>query len=160
MVGRRCSLLVLAFTALGLAPRAAAAHPLHTTLTELTEDRSRGVARAVVRVFAEDFASASSRAARGAAADVAAMAYLRSTLAFEDRTGRSLPLTSCGTRRTGDLLWVCVEVAAPGGLSSLRIRNAVLTDLFADQVNVVQGTVNGARRSLLFTRGDRSKSVQ
>ena len=62
-------------------------------------------------------------------------------------------------RRTADLVWVCVEARSPAGLAPLSVRNAVMCDLFDDQVNVVQGTIGGSRRSLLFTRGDRAKRL-
>ena len=91
--------------------------------------------------------------------DAAAFAYVSSTFSFTDRTGRILSMQSCGTRRTSDLVWVCVEARSPAGLTPLSVRNAVMCDLFDDQVNVVQGTVGRARRSLLFTKGDRAKPL-
>ena len=45
------------------------------------------------------------------------------------------------------------------GLPALAIANRVLCDVWADQVNVVQATIAGSRRSLLFTKGDGRKSV-
>jgi len=35
----------------------------------------------------------------------------------------------------------------------------MLSELFDDQVNVVQGTIAGVRRSLLFTKGDAAKYI-
>lgn len=160
---RRAIVLAVALTG-ALAPDAHA-HPLHTTLTELTEDRSRGTVRAVIRVFADDFGTAVARHARGrslapgAAWDAAAFAYVASTFTVADRAGRGVALRSCGVRRTGELLWICVEGATPVRLTALTVRNAVLTDLFDDQVNVVQAVMDGARRSVLFTRGDRAKTL-
>jgi hypothetical protein len=130
---------------------ALSAHPLHTTMTELTEDRAHGTVRATIRVFADDFAKA-----RGQRPE---FAYVTSSFSFTDRSGRQLALRSCGTRSTGELLWICVEAISSAGLSALKVRNAMLSDLFDDQVNVVQGTVAGARRSLLFTKGDRPKPL-
>lgn len=136
------------------------AHPLHTTITELTEDRAKGTVRAMVRVFADDFGTVVARRSRGAPlSDANAFAYVSNTFSFIDRTGRVLSVQSCGIRRTADLVWVCMEARAPSGLAPLSVRNAVMCDLFDDQVNVVQGTVSGARRSLLFTKGDRAKPL-
>lgn len=160
---RRALLIGLALAAAHT--RDARAHPLHTTLTELTEDRARGTVRATIRVFADDFGTAVARHARprtlapGAAWDAAAYAYVASAFTVAQRSGRVLALRSCGIRRTGEVLWVCVETTSATGLAPLTVRNAVLTDLFADQVNVVQATVAGARRSVLFTRGDRAKAL-
>jgi hypothetical protein len=133
--------MVIALLALALM-----AHPLHTTMTELTEDRTHGTVRATIRVFADDFGKA-----RGTKPE---LAYVSSTFAFTDRNGRQLVLRSCGTRSTGELLWICIEATSADGLAALRVRNGMLSDLFDDQVNVVQGSVAGARRSLLFTKGD------
>ena len=145
--------------------RPAQAHPLHSTITELTEDRAGGVVRATIRVFADDFGTAVARSARGRALttspqwDAAALAYVVSVFGFTDRNGRALPMRACGTRRTADLLWICVEATSAGGLAPLAVRNALLCDLFDDQVNVIQGAVAGVRRSILFTKGDRAKAL-
>jgi len=42
----------------------------------------------------------------------------------------------------------------------LQVRNVMLCELYEDQVNVVQSTVAGARRSLLFVRGDPFKPLR
>ena len=117
----------------------AVAHPLHTTLTEVTE--SRGMVRATIRVFADDYEK--SRVA--------------ASFAFVDASGKALPMTSCGVRRAGDVYFVCIEAAH--GMDGLRLRASMLHDLYEDQVNVVQATVRGARRSLLFVRGDGVKAL-
>ncbi len=115
------------------------AHPLHTTLTEVSE--SRGVVRATIRVFADDYAKA----------------RVAASFAFVDGSGKALPMTSCGVRHAGDVYFVCVE--AVHSLDGLRLRAAMLHDLYEDQVNVVQATVRGSRRSLLFVRGDGAKAL-
>jgi len=145
----------------------ASAHPLHSTITELVLDPSRGTVRATVRVFADDLRSAVARAAHGgtlpptgAAWDAAVVAYATSAIALQDASGRAVPLRSCGLRRTGDLLWVCLEGGVARDVRTLQLRNTMLCELYEDQVNVVQGVVGGTRRSLLFVRGDRFKALQ
>ena len=143
----------------------ALAHPLHSTITEMTEDRSRGLVRATIRVFADDFGTSLARFSRGAGApmspqwNAAALGYVSSVFSIAGKSGPALPLRSCGVTRTGDLLWICIEAASPAGLAGVQVRNAMLCDLFEDQVNVVQSTFGGSRHSLLFTRGDRPKSL-
>ena len=152
--------------ALGLtAPRLAYAHPLHSTITEVTEDRAHGTVRATIRVFADDFSTAVTHSVRGRPLsagpqwDAAALAYVASVFGFTDASGRPVAVHSCGTRRTADLLWICVEAPSTGGLAPLKVRNAILCDLFDDQVNVVQATSGGSRRSVLFTKGDKAKPL-
>ncbi len=55
------ALLLSAALAIGPA-NGIAAHPLHTTMAEVTIDRPRGTLRVVVRVFADDFGTAARRA--------------------------------------------------------------------------------------------------
>lgn len=143
------------------------AHPLHTTLTELTVDSARHVVRVVVRAFSDDLGAAMARRSPGhapqpggAAWDTAAFAYATSAFTIADHTGRPLTLRGCGIRRTGDLLWLCMETESRTGATGLQLRDAVLTEVYDDQVNIVQVTIAGARRSLLFTRGDGLKRIQ
>jgi hypothetical protein len=149
------------------ARRTLGAHPLHSTITELVEDRAHGVVRATIRVFADDFGTAVARMAKGrvspasgAAWDAAVAAYSSAAFGLQDAQGRPIATRSCGVKRTGDLLWLCLEAPTTQPLATLRVRNAVLCDLFEDQVNVVQATVASERRSLLFVRGDSYKTVR
>ena len=134
---------------------ALAAHPLHTTLTQLAYRDADRTVEVTVRVFADDFRAALARDVT----DSAAAAYLRSTLTLTDRAGRPLAVVWCGMKRTGDLLWLCLRAPAPRGLSGLRVRVAVLFDRYDDQINIVQAIFEGRRVVLLFTRGDASKPL-
>jgi hypothetical protein len=125
-----------------------AAHPLHTTMTELTVDEARHSVRGIVRVFADDVADPSR-----------ADTYVARTLAIASRSSR-VALAPCGVRRQGDVLFVCVEGTFGGPARELRMSNALLCDRYSDQVNVVQVTIGRERRSLLFTRGDAAKALQ
>lgn len=134
-------------------------HPLHTTLTAITYDATSHQVTAVVRTFASDFSTAVARRAGRAppeddrVSDSASFAYLVTAFTVADRDGHPLPLAWCGSRRTGDVLWLCVRAAAPGGLSGLRLVNRALMELFADQVNIVMADYGGRSESMLFTKG-------
>ena len=137
------------------------AHPLHTTLMDITVDASRNTMRAVVRIFADDIALVlSKRAGRTAAAvptDAEASEYVLTHFAVVDASSTAIPSRACGVRRSGDLLWVCVEAGVDR--RSVKIKDAVLCELYADQVNIVQISGTGESRSLLFTRGDGAKTL-
>jgi hypothetical protein len=147
------------------APIASAAHPLHTTLTEVRVDATTHTVRLMVRVFADDFGTALARHMRvasppvGRAWDDAAISYLGSALAIADRANTPIVLRSCGTRRTGDLLWICLEGTTREVANEIRGRNTILCDLFDDQVNIVQFTSGTEQHSVLFTRGDGLKRL-
>ena len=145
--------------------RGLAAHPLHTTLTELTYNSERRVVYAMIRVFVDDFGAAVSRHTGAKPATdhtvpaAAAFKYVASAFTLIDQDGRRLPLKWCGERRAGEVLFVCVSAAAPRGLRGMAIRNALMFDMFSDQVNIVQARDARRKHSLLFTRGDRPKRI-
>lgn len=142
-------------------------HPLHTTITTLSYDARTHVVTAMMRIFVDDLARAVGRHSEGAAVrvgaspgdDSAATQYVRAMFTIAGDDGRSTPLAVCGLRRTGDVQWVCLRATLPHGLAGLRIADAVLTELYADQVNVVMADDAQGRASLLFTRGDKVKSL-
>jgi hypothetical protein len=132
----------------------AAAHPMHNTITEITEDRVHGTVRAVIRVFADDFDRVLSRNRSSSA-----LAYLSRAFVFTGGDGRGLSLRSCGTKATSGVLWICVETDSRDGLAALQLRATMLCDLYDDQVNVVQATTAGVRRTFLFTRGAGGRKI-
>lgn len=150
-----------------LSASVAVGHPLHTTITDLGYRREQRALRATIRVFADDFgravlglsASAAAPVAR-AVSDAAITVYVRGHFTVSGPDGRALPLSVCGVRRSGDLVWVCVDAAWAGEPAGLRLENRMLFELYRDQINIVQATLDGARQSLLFTAGDRSKALK
>ena len=68
-------------------------------------------------------------------------------------------LRPCGVRRSGDLLWVCLESAVAADVAHLRARDTLLAESFPDQVNIVQIGDGANRRSVLFLKGDRDKPL-
>lgn len=131
----------------------ARAHPMHNTITELSEDRARGTVRAMIRVFADDYGSVLRRSKKQP------LEYVASTFALIGRDGRAIALHSCGIREQSGVVWLCVEGDSREGLGALQLRANVLCDLYDDQINVVQATVGGVRRSFLFTRGAKARSL-
>ena len=162
------ALAMLASLAMATANGAAVsarAHPIHSTLTELVEDRARGTLRLTIRVFADDFGVALTRASAvaiptaGPGWEAAAARYAASVIEVRDARGLTLALRSCGIRRTSGVLWLCLEAALVGSTQGLQLRDAMLCELYDDQVNLVQGVIGGARRSMLFVRGDGYKPL-
>lgn len=147
---------ILAATALlGSAPAPAprAAHPLHTSLTEITHGSPSGTITVRVRMFAQDVDSALSVGRqRTIAPDGHVLGYVNRHVALSDARGNAVALVSCGITREGEALFTCLR-GAPGSLpSTLTLRNDLLFDLFDDQINIVQVVSAGSKRSLLFTR--------
>jgi len=145
-----------AAVAFGLAGAGSLApHPLHTTLTQLEYRAAERTVRVTVRAFADDFTTAA-----GGVADSMAARYLRSVVTLTGRDGRPVSLAWCGVRRTGDLLWLCLEARAPSsGLTGMLIEARQLFERYGDQINIVQASYAGREVSLLFVRGDRARAL-
>ena len=156
---RRAIAACLLALGLALAPRAAEAHPIHSTLTQIRHDPAARALDISVRVFADDFGTALRR--RGGPPrswEAAAFAYAATHFTVAEGR-RALPFTWCGVRRRGIVLWLCLRAPAPGAAERLTVHNRMHFELFEDQVNVVQATLGGRRHSELFTRGDRPKPL-
>ena len=154
------ALLLAATLATGPSSGGIAVHPLHTTMAEVTIDRARGTLRVVVRVFADDFGTALDAAGKTGTWDERAARYLGRALSIVDAARRPLAMRDCGTRRQGDLLWLCAEATVPAAPASrFSLRDRMLCELFADQVNVVRVTDGAQMRTMLFTHGDAEKPI-
>jgi hypothetical protein len=155
--------LSLCAIALVAAARQAEAHPLHTTLVQLTYDERAHVLDASIRVFAGDFAAAVAKRTRAAmpaddrVADADARAYLSRTFRVIDSAGREVTLQWCGSRRAGDVLWLCLRASGIASTSTLALSDQMLCELFGDQINIVQFISGEKHTSTLFTKGDGAK---
>jgi hypothetical protein len=162
VVARRLTLALLAASAL-LAPTVAGAHPLHTTMTELSFDPSAGTVSVSLRVFADDFSAAVfGRRAGGAIVippDSAIQRYVSARFSVTSRGAGRVALRGCGMRRDGNVLFLCLRGAVRGSLAGASMSNALLTEVFPDQVNIVQASYDGRRRTLLFTPRDGAKPL-
>jgi hypothetical protein len=137
-------------------PAVAEAHAIHTTLTVLTATPT-GIALNI-RAFADDFSASVAKYNRkrppvdSSAPEPDVVRYVRANFAIRDGAGHVIELQSCGIRRAAELYWLCFRAALPVGLKGTLIRNQLLTEFHADQVNIVQVDDRGARRTLLFTK--------
>ena len=153
---------VLLAAALASAP---AAHPIHASFAEVTWDPAARAVTVSLRVFADDFSADVARrtgaplGADGLPGDDAAFRYVAARFTVVTARGEPLPFRPCGTRRAGAQLLVCLRAPADAPPAGARVRSAILSDVFADQVNVVQASYAGRRRTLLFTAGDGAKSL-
>ncbi len=131
-------------------------------MSEVTVDASHRTLRIVIRAFADDYQRAVMAARHLTVVPKLdgpdAFAYLQSALAIDDN-GSPMPLRACGIRTSADVIWLCLETTAPSDLSRVRVRDALLWDLFDDQVNIVRATIGGGTRSLLFVKGDHAKPL-
>lgn len=164
-VARRAA-LPLALVAIVGTAHSLNAHPLHTSLAEIVYDPTAKEIRISIRVFVDDLTKASNAYARSHAMPgtfssvfTPIFAYAVASFVVTDRRGRRLSLDTCGEKRVGDLMWICLRAPAPAGPVGFRVAHKILFDLYADQINIVQAAYSGKRMSLLFTRGDGFKRL-
>ena len=161
----------VAFASLLVWIKPAESHPLHTSLAEIVYEPAQREVRISIRVFADDFSSASATNAsskrrtaqaldRARSTESPALAYARSMFVLADASGRHLPLAYCGGKRIADLIWLCFHTSAPSGIAGFQVANRILFDLYPDQINIVQVTHGEKKVSLLFTRGAGFKSLE
>jgi len=158
---RRAALVVVGLASLGA--RSAGVHPLHTTFTELSTDPSTHAVSVLVKVFAGDFASAvTSRGSAGSPdrmpPDSAMIRYVLERFEITANGAGRVALRWCGSRRDQDVLFLCFHATA-ASLSRARLRNTLLNDIFADEVNIVRVNIDGRRETLLFTGRDVMKTL-
>jgi hypothetical protein len=70
--------------------------------------------------------------------------------------GKKVALKIKGKRLSGEgdnvALWLLFEYRKDQNIKSLEIKNAIFTDLFFDQNNVIYVYVNGNSRSLMLNK--------
>jgi hypothetical protein len=159
VVTRRLVALSLAVAGLAWFAQDANAHPLHTTLTEVSLTAS-GEVEIRLRAFVDDFSAAvagmreSPRPPFAAPGDSATARYLAGRLTLTDASGRATRLLTTGVRREGDVVWVTLRAPGLRSLADARLTNSVLFERYDDQVNIVQTSAGARRRTLLFTKRD------
>jgi len=162
VVGLRTGALAMLLVA--ASPRLARAHPIHTTMAELSCSAS-GEVSIRVRTFADDFSRAVAKYTRRAAAtdfnvsDADATSYVRAAFDLRDAAGKPVAVTLRSQRRTGDVVWLELAAATLRGLRNAQVLNRMLFDVHDDQVNIVKMTCAGAAFTTLFSRGDGAKRL-
>jgi hypothetical protein len=140
-------------------PTWATAHPLHTTITELTYDSRSGVVTLLIRAFADDFGAAIALSTRDAREPRRTVRYLAQRLELRGSDDRLVVLHWAGMKRTEDVVWIRLEGRAPAGVRGGTLRHGVLLDMFSDQVNILKVRYGRVERTLLFTRGAERKRL-
>ena len=136
-----------------------ARHPMHTSVAEIREGPD-GAATVAIRVYPDDLdAAVPGAAAPGAEGDSALARYVRGGFRIADRRGRPVALRWQEIERSGDVLVLHLRGAVPGGLAGAGVSQELLAERFEDQVNVVRAVYAGRTTTLLFVRGDASKTL-
>ncbi|GHA71657.1 DUF6702 family protein [Pontibacter akesuensis] len=157
-------LLLLAFAV----ARPAAAHDYHASIADVQFDPRTQTLQVAVRIFMDDLENILSRRTKTKVeynqtsdqvqkhlAD-----YLNTTLAFEVEKDKPIKHKFIGSEAEADVVWVYLEVLVKQEtLTQLYVKNAILTELFSDQMNIVNINYKGKTESVLLQRGETEKKV-
>jgi len=137
---------------------ALALHPLHTSFAQVSFDTRARTVDVSLRVFIDDYTSAAEAWARAKGVRSGQLAaYATASFTLREVTGRTISFQSCGEKRVGDLMWICLEGKTSSRPSSVISR--IMFERFDDQVNIVQTSVDGRKANLLFTSDDKEKRI-
>jgi hypothetical protein len=143
---------------LGVSLLGVVAHPLHTSVTQLIQEKDTQSIRVELRLFADDLKTAIEAAPADAGFESLISTYVGQHLVLSDM-GAPIPLRLNGADLVGDVVLVRLSAAPTRSLSGVQVANTVLCERFPDQVNVVRATYEGRSATLIFTRGDAAKPL-
>ncbi|WP_066830813.1 DUF6702 family protein [Rufibacter ruber] len=143
------------------------AHEFHTSITDARYNAKNATFELSVRVFADDLEEALTRRQKtpvrldkSERVNKLIAEYLQAHLAIAHAKGARPALRFLGLQEEADAVWLYVEIPAgkaPGG--QVWVQNALLTELFTDQTNIVNVEVAGKKRSALLKTGDTQQNI-
>ncbi|HEX8071534.1 MAG TPA: DUF6702 family protein [Pyrinomonadaceae bacterium] len=152
--------LLCALAALALLAPPAAAHKYHTSFAEADYNPAEQSLQITLRTFPDDLEKILSRRAGRPvtlddkqAAARATFAYLQEVFQLKDAGGAPLPLTWVGMEAGVDNVRLYFETKLPAGLPGTQLRDAWLSDLYDDQINLVNVKDRTRQYALTFKRG-------
>jgi len=150
-----------------LGARAPAWHAYHASITELRYNAAKQQLELATKVFTDDFEKGLSEGrpahvdlqTAGPAGAIVTADYLRRTLVLKTPAGAPLALQFIGMQPEKDSYWLYSKAAVPGKVTGVQVRNAVLLDAFADQMNIVNLEANGKKISALLHQGHEQETL-
>ncbi|MDO7852829.1 DUF6702 family protein [Hymenobacter convexus] len=145
----------------------AALHAYHSTITELRYNAAKKQLELSVKVFTDDFEKALSQgqpasvslAAAGPRPLALATAYVQRTLQIRTLAGAPLQVQVLGMQAENDGYWLYCKVPVADALSGIQLRQAMMLDVFGDEMNIVNIEANGKKQSALFRAGHEQETI-
>jgi|AntRauTorckE5430_2_1112549.scaffolds.fasta_scaffold38404_1 hypothetical protein len=146
--------LLSAFT-----PKPIAVHDFHTSLTEIDYNPKTKSLEMTIRVFTDDLERALTEINNGKlvkidpndyATDPLIFQYLRKHVAFVSPDKDVVAYDFLGKEVELDATWLYVELPAAANLKGYSIFNSILTELFDDQINLLNLIYPDKKKSFVF----------
>ncbi|AWM33275.1 DUF6702 family protein [Hymenobacter nivis] len=149
------------------APSSPKLHAYHASITELRYNAAKQQLELATKVFTDDFEKGLSEGrpahvdlqTAGPTGALIAADYLRRTLVLHTPAGAPLPLQFIGMQPEKDSYWLYCKAAVPGKTTGVQVRNSLLLDSFADQMNIVNLEANGKKSSALLRQGHEQETL-
>ncbi len=146
----------------------ASAHDYHASITDIQFNPKTQSLQVAIKVFTDDLENAlsvrnKSKVSYSASSDKVKQllaGYMASTFRFELTKGKPLKQQFIGSEEEADVVWIYFEVPVKqASLKELYIENGVFTELFDDQMNIVNLDYKGDMHSMLLQKSDKGKKL-
>lgn len=135
-------------------------HDFHTSIAEMDYDESSKSFEISLRVFTNDFEEGLSNAGgiknlhldNTKKYQALIEKYIREHFYLITAKKERLPFKLYGKEIEGDVTWIYFEIPVKKLSKSLQLKNAVLTELFSDQTNIVNIRYKKQKKTYMFQR--------
>ncbi len=143
-------------------------HEFHSSLAEVNYNPASKSLEVSLRVFSDDFGVAlgkdNNRAAikvdESTTHDALIKAYLNKHFALTDKKNVKKPLTWVGKEIAVDVTWLYFEIPVTEDVTGMKLLNSVLFESFDDQVNIVNFTYKGQKKTFLYKPSQSSQILE
>jgi hypothetical protein len=136
------------------------AHKFHTSFAEADYNEQERSLQITLRTFPDDLINILTRRAgqpvslddkkRAAALT---FTYLQEVFQLQDARGRAVKLSWVGMEAGVDNVWLYFEARMPAGIAGAQLSDRWLTDLYEDQINLVNIRAGERKLALTFEHG-------
>lgn len=131
----------------------------HSSMTKVDYNPANGVLKFTTKMSAPDLQSALNVNSKSAEFKDAAKRYVSQNISV--RVNNSpISLTYTGSQVNGESVRVYYESAGVNNVETLQIKNTILLNEFASQMNVVNIAYKGIQKTMTFQRGKEVDQVR
>lgn len=143
-------------------------HPFHTSLTQIQYNAKAQAFEISIRVFTDDLEAALTRENGGRPVRLSEQKhdrliekYIRRQFIVADAQRKAKSLTYIGYEPESEAHWIYLEIPeqAAEGLKNVVMKQAVLMDLFEDQVNLVNLQSGQQKKTVVFRNNQPIQAV-
>jgi hypothetical protein len=144
------------------------AHDYHASIMDVAYNPKTQNLEVALRVFTDDLESALSKRNKGKISYSSQSEkvkqyladYINASLTFELEKGKPLKQRFIGSEDETEAIWIYIEVPVKKeSISHLYVKNTVFTELYNDQMNVVNINYKGKTSSVLLQKNEVEKKV-